>query len=69
VVFTEESQKISGLVAGLCARGLQVCHAPNDGQPHSARDFDRDRQRVTSEHLHRHSAVLECGDELAGVRS
>ena len=62
------ANKIDRLVAGLSARGLQVRHAPDVGQPDSLADLTRHRQRVAGEHLHRNAQVLEFGDELLGIR-
>ena len=56
-------EKINRLVLG-----LQVSHVPDVGQPDSLTDFTRDCQRVAGEHLHRNPEVVECGDELFGVR-
>jgi len=61
-------QQVHRLVADLGACGLQIRHAPDIGQPHAARNFARDGQRVAGEHLHRHAKIVEFGDELLGVR-
>ena len=61
-------QQVHRLVVGLCARGLQVRHAPYIGQSDPSADFTRYWRCVPREHLHWNTQVQEFGDQLLGIR-